>query len=109
MHRIYLRKKEIISIRKYSQENLLSIVSYCLMPFPSDYSSLWFPVEFSIPTQPLLSYNIYNLSKRKIGGGKVVWTSGRNKRPETATEYNRNTFDIYIYSSRYPECLEAGL
>ncbi|MCD6521381.1 hypothetical protein J7K56_01220 [Candidatus Calescamantes bacterium] len=74
-----------------------------------------------IPTQPLLSYNIYrniylyNLSKRKmkrivhgdfsvldlkIGGGKVVWTSGRNKRPETATQYNRNPFDIYIYYIR---------
>ncbi|GEM_PF-5357242 len=74
-----------------------------------------------IPTQPLLSYNIYRniylynlrrgkmkrivhndfeLSDLRVGGGKVVWTSGRNKRPETATQFNRNPLDIYIYSIR---------
>jgi hypothetical protein len=42
-------------------------------------------------------YNDYRVGSIRIQGNRIVWTSGRIKRPRSAKESNQNAKDIYIY------------
>ena len=42
-------------------------------------------------------HNDYMARDIRVAAEKVVWTSGRKKRPESAREHNRNPRDIYVY------------
>ena len=42
-------------------------------------------------------HNDYRAGDVHIQGNRVVWTSGRTKRPRSAKESNQNARDIYIY------------
>ena len=42
-------------------------------------------------------HNDFRVGDMSLWADRVVWTSGRIKRPESATEFNQNARDIYIY------------
>ena len=42
-------------------------------------------------------YNDHRVGSIRIQGNRIVWTSGRIKRPRSAKESNQNAKDIYIY------------
>ncbi|HEX67811.1 MAG TPA: hypothetical protein ENG13_01945 [bacterium] len=42
-------------------------------------------------------HNDFMITRVLVKGKRVVWTSGRIKRPQCAKEYNENPRDIYIY------------